>query len=178
MVTHGLVLRAADTRTRAAPKQSPDLQITARTHREKKRASCCDWNESRKYVTRIGMVQGVHDTGVFCPFLLADCSMWGLEKVLTKCNLPTHHPPQPAGYRGFTSVTFQQLHCGRSGRGWLPKQTFSRSEGNCFGIFKWNTSVSDPCWPFMSLPMPLLKIQGLGVCGWVRRPRRSVADRA
>lgn len=79
MVTHGLVPRAADTRTSAALDWSPGFQITTRTQGGK-RVSGCDCNDCRKYVTRTGMVSGVHDTRVFCPFLLVVCSMWGPEE--------------------------------------------------------------------------------------------------
>lgn len=120
-------------------------------HTEGKRVSGCDCNDSRKYVTRTGMVSGVHDKTVCRPFLLALCSMWGPAQVLTKlsrpCRLPWVHRCLMSG-----TALWVKWHKRTS------KTDFHQVRGKLFWRFKWNTSVSNPCWPLMCLPVPSVKI--------------------
>lgn len=136
MVTHGLVPRAADTRTSAALDWSPGFQITTRTQGGK-RVSACDCNDCRKYVTRTG-------DGLWCSWHKSILSLLacGLQHVRPRGAWPD--VIALAGYGGFIGVACQKLHCGWSGTRELPKQTLGRSEGKLFWHFKWNTSVSSP----------------------------------
>lgn len=101
------------------------------------------------------MVSVVHDTSVLCPFLLVVCRMWGPEQVLAKCNRPRR--------------LLQVQRCRMSGTAlWVrwykrtSKTDFQQVRGKLFWHFKWNTSVSNPHWPLMCLPIPSVETAGLG----------------